>query len=76
MDKKEVANLHNRILQLVLRGVEQIEISEELTDKTAKMLEMFDKITRSALEIKAGEVPETAETHMSEEELLSVLEEE
>ena len=69
MDKKEVANLHNRILQLVLRGVEQIEISEELTDKTAAMLEKFDKICRAGMEIKAGEVPETAETHMSNDEL-------
>ena len=69
MDKKEVANLHNRILQLVLRGVEQIEISEELTDKTAKMLELYDKVVRAAIIIKSGEVAETAETHMSNDEL-------
>jgi hypothetical protein len=70
MDKKEVANLHNRILQLVLRGVEQIEISEELTDKTAKMLELYDKVVRAAIIIKSGEVADTAETSMSNDELM------
>jgi hypothetical protein len=33
------------------------------------MLEKFDKICRAGMEIKAGEVPETAETHMSNDEL-------
>ena len=70
MDKKEVANLHNRILQLVLRGVEQIEISEELTDKTAKMLELYDKVVRAAIIIKSGEVADSAETSMSNDELM------
>jgi len=70
MDKKEVASLHNRILQLVLRGVEQIEISEELTDKTAKMLELYDKVVRAAIIIKSGEVADSAETSMSNDELM------
>ena len=69
MDKSGVKSLHDRVLSLVDRALGEIEIKESIDERTSKVLESLDKIVRSALELKAKELPESEVAGKSDEEL-------
>ena len=70
-----IEDLYTRILRIVHRGIGIIEEKELLGPNDVKILETYDKITRSALEIYGKKKPVSEMTSMSDEELEAALEE-